>query len=49
MQAVNLVYVDNPDHTQQVLKLAFPDLGKGFYDGDSGIRGDLFHMIDRTI
>ncbi len=45
-QDVRIVYVDNPASASNVLKLAFPTLGSGLFAGDSGVRGDVFHMIE---
>lgn len=49
---MRIVSVDNPEHVANVLKIAFPYLGDSggrnmsrIFDGDEGVRLDIFHFI----
>lgn len=49
MQEVRVIFVDNPRTVSRVLGKVFPSLGKGFYPGDSGVRGDTWHKCDDIV
>ena len=44
MQA-RLVYTDRPHSDKYILARCFPSMGSGFAKGDTGVRGDVMHMI----
>lgn len=50
VQPTFLAYVDNPASSARCLQATYPSLGYGLYNldngvRDSGVRGDLFHLI----
>eukprot|EP00798_Chlamydomonas_sp_ICE-L_P002559 gene2559-2591_t len=39
------MYVDNPSIMSKTMKRCLPGLGKNLYPGDSGVKGDSFHLV----
>ena len=44
LQPVNVLYVDNPDQTEQAATAIVPTLGCGLVPKQSGTKGDTMHL-----
>jgi hypothetical protein len=40
-----IAYTDRPRSDKNILRRCFPTLGSGLASGDTGIRGDVLHLI----